>query len=58
MELRRCSEREEQQAMLFWMEFENFHKVVVNNTREDKWEKLEEKGERRIKKHVDQLKII
>lgn len=56
MELRNCSEREEQRAYdAFWKEFEKFHKVVINNTRDDKWEKLEEKEERRIKKYVDQL---
>ncbi|XP_065939519.1 uncharacterized protein [Magallana gigas] len=39
----------------FWKEFEKFHKVVINNTRDDKWETLEEKEERTIKKYVDQL---
>ena len=39
----------------FWEEFENFYTVVVNNTRVDKWNRLEEKEERRIKKYLDNL---
>nr|XP_022303907.1 uncharacterized protein LOC111111307 isoform X2 [Crassostrea virginica] len=37
----------------FWKEFEKFYTVVVNNTRVDKWDRLEEKEERRIKKYLD-----
>ena len=39
----------------FWKEFEKFYTVVVNNTRMDKWDRLEEKEERRIKKYLDNL---
>lgn len=28
---------------VFWKEFEKFYKVVINNIRDDKWEKFEEK---------------
>lgn len=41
------------QRFAFWTEFRDFFNVVMDDQRDDKWDKLMEKEEKRIKKYVD-----
>lgn len=41
------------QGFALWTEFRDFFNVVMDDQRDDKWDKLMEKEEKRIKKYVD-----
>lgn len=41
------------QGFAFWSEFKEFFSIVKEDQMEDKWDKLMEKEEKRIKKYVD-----
>lgn len=41
------------QGFAFWSEFKEFFSIVMEDQMDDKWDKLMEKEEKRIKKYVD-----